>query len=156
MVAYEEEVLWCPVVQCPLFTRTRHLRGSPMWITHALLMWLTCICLRSSQLQWPSLPVMGRFILCIVKGPVWGHLELVFGTDAFIPFSRTVVTLFVLSPEWLSLVGMACNQMKCLPLVCLLELQDPIYRVLSLCFPLWAFSWWEGVVCYAVSLRMRT
>lgn len=73
---YEEAVLWCPVVQCPLFDRTRCIRVSP---------YVGCVSptiVTESSLPSVQSATMAHFACCgpgscALKRPVWGLCRLV-------------------------------------------------------------------------------
>ena len=54
----------------------------------SLLLWLSCVCLQSSHLQWfygcLCLFCVG-FGPCVVSGPVWGHLGVELSQTSYLP-----------------------------------------------------------------------
>lgn len=113
---------------------------SCIWVLCILLLLLNHVSFQSSQLQWLTLPVVGRVLS--VKVPVWGHLGLVIGSDqmpSISPFAEAVVTpnyrhCPCIVPGKILLVSMACSQTRGLSATDLsVEVMVTLSRGLSLC-----------------------
>lgn len=111
----------CPIVQYALFTRTRCSRGISYWVVYGLLLWLSRVCLSSSQLHSPTFPAM------VMPDRVW-------------PQSYWKVYMMPPQPYWwvVSAIRLAVYIYFTVAVGILKG------RMLSLNCPLRGFLWWQG------------